>query len=66
MFIGLPDTATGACPPRTSPVYRLWNGRAATNHRYTTQRAIRDVMIGAGWIQEGYGASGVAMCAPIP
>jgi len=66
MFIGLPDTATGGSPPRTTPVYRLWNGRAATNHRYTTQRAIRDVMIGAGWILEGYGASGVAMCAPIP
>ncbi len=24
------------------PVYRLWNGRADTNHRYTPDLAVRD------------------------
>src|SRR6478735_559988 len=32
----LPDFATGACPASTVPVYRLWNQRADSNHRYTT------------------------------
>lgn len=41
------------------PVYRLWNGRAATNHRYTTSAAVRDDMVDRGWVSEG-----VALCVP--
>jgi hypothetical protein len=59
----LPD-ASGACPTGTSPVYRLWNRRADSNHRYTTDRAVRAQMIAAGYVPEGYGPDGVAMCAP--
>jgi len=63
-FVALPDRLSGACPLRTAPVYRLWNGRADSNHRYTTDPAIRATMVAAGYISEGYGPQGVAMCAP--
>ena len=33
--VALPDAA-GACPANWAPVYRLWNNRADSNHRYTT------------------------------
>jgi hypothetical protein len=71
----LPDATTGACPsvreentafsfgPVTlQPVYRLWNARLDTNHRFTTSRTSRDRMITLGWVSEGYGPDGVAMC----
>ena len=61
--IDLPDMATGACPGGTVPVYRLWNGVLPTNHRYTTSLAVRANMIALGWVPEGYGPIGVAMCA---
>ena len=63
-YVYLPDTRTGACPGGTTPVYRLWNGRADSNHRYTTDPNVRAQMIARGYIPEGYGAAGVAMCAP--
>jgi hypothetical protein len=66
MYMALPDAATGACGERTVPVFRLWNGRAPTNHRYTTDVAVRLQMLAAGWIAEGYGPEGVAMCAVAP
>ena len=62
-YIALPDTASGACPSATTPVYRLWNGRADSNHRYTADAATREAMVGRGFIAEGYGPDGVAMCA---
>ncbi len=43
-------------------IYRLWNGKAETNHRYVTSTAERDSMIARGWISEGYGVEGVALC----
>lgn len=58
-----PLTGSGFCRPATVPVYRLWNGRLDSNHRYTTDLAIRQNMIAKGWIPEGYGALGVVMCA---
>ena len=61
-YIALPDTATGECPAGTGPVYRLWNQRADSNHRYTADRAQRDAMIARGYAAEGYGPLGVAMC----
>ena len=63
-YIALPDVASGACAAGTLPVYRLWNRRADSNHRYTTDRALRDQMIARGFAAEGYGSDGVAMCAP--
>ena len=66
-----PPTATGKCPqpqglglPRLAPVYRLWNARTLTNHRFTTSAAQREAMIAGGWVSEGVGPLGVAMCVP--
>jgi len=61
--INLPDTKTGACRSATVPVYRLWNQRGDSNHRYTTSVAIKAQMIASGYVAEGYGPDGVAMCA---
>lgn len=63
-FIQLPDLASGVCPPGTIAVFRLWNGRVDSNHRYTTSLAIKAQMIALGFRSEGYGPDGVAMCAP--
>ncbi len=60
----LPDPITGACPPRTFAVYRAWNNRADTNHRYTTNESVRDAMVASGWVAEGYGPKQVIMCSP--
>lgn len=57
------DVATGSCPADTVPVFRLWNLRPDTNHRYTTSSAIRDEMIARGFVPEGYGPDRVAFCA---
>lgn len=61
--INLPDMATGACPRGTIPVYRVWNQRRDSNHRFTTNPAIRAQMLAAGYAAEGYGPNGVVMCA---
>jgi hypothetical protein len=60
----LPDAASGACPAGLVPVYRLWNQRADSNHRYTTDVGVRAAMIARGYAPEGYGPLGVAMCSP--
>ena len=54
---------TGACPAGTTPVYRVWNNRADSNHRYLTSRDLRDQMVYRGYIAEGYGPDAVIMCA---
>jgi len=61
---GLLAGATRVSSTSTAPVYRLWNRRADTNHRYTIDPAIRAAMLAQGWIAEGYGPNAVAMCAP--
>ena len=63
-FVGVANTFTGACPEATVPVYRLWNKRVDSNHRYTTDPAIKAQMIAKGYVSEGSGPDGVAMCAP--
>jgi hypothetical protein len=60
----LPQPGTGACPAGSVPVYRSWNGRADSNHRYTTDLATQQAMIAKGYVAEGYGAVPVAMCSP--
>ena len=59
----LPDAITGACPSTQVPVYRLWNTRADSNHRYTASPAVRDEMLARGYVPEGYGPDAVAFCA---
>ncbi|HSV18250.1 MAG TPA: sialidase family protein [Casimicrobiaceae bacterium] len=65
-FAPLPDLTTGACAAGLVPVYRLWNMRADSNHRYTTDPDVRAAMIARGYAPEGYGPLGVAMCSPGP
>jgi len=62
--IALPDQNTGACAATETPVYRLWNGRTDSNHRYTTSAQIKAEMIAKGYTAEGYGDDQVDMCAP--
>ena len=65
MHLAAPDPLSGACTdPSTQPVYRIWNRKPDTNHRYTTSSAVRDQMVAAGGVAEGYGPGAVAMCAP--
>lgn len=59
----LPDAATGACPSGHPPVYRLWNGRADGGHHLTIDRRHRDALVAKGYVAEGWGPLGVAMCA---
>jgi len=61
--INLPDTATGTCPGGTVSVYRLWDQRGDSNHRYATSVAIKNQILAAGYVSEGYGPDGVVMCA---
>ncbi len=65
-YLALPDKTFGACPLGTLPVYRFWNTRADSNHRYTTEESVRAEMKGKGYVPEGYGDDIVAMCAPRP
>jgi hypothetical protein len=60
--IGRPDQ-DGNCPAGQMPVYRLWNQRVDSNHRYTTDPAIKAQMIERGYVAEGYGSDVVKMCA---
>lgn len=62
--IYMPDVVTGACPPATLPVYRTWNHRADTNHRFTTDDRVQMTMMGRGGVPEGYGNPPVGMCSP--
>ncbi len=63
-YIGLPDANTGSCPAGTVKVYRLWNNRADSDHRFTAVAAIKAAMVAEGSVAEGYGPDAVAMCAP--
>jgi hypothetical protein len=62
--IGRPDP-DGNCQDGQTPVYRLWNQRADSNHRYTASRAIKAQMIAKGYVAEGHGPDVVDMCAPL-
>lgn len=63
-FFHLVPPSLGNCGTGTVPVYRVFSNRADANHRYTTDRATRDLMVARGWLAEGDGADTVVMCAP--
>lgn len=63
--IYLPNAVLGVCPANTRPVYRSWNGRIDSNHRYAVEPSVQAQMIAKGWVAEGYGTPAVAMCAPL-
>jgi hypothetical protein len=45
-------------------VYRVFSNRPDANHRYMTDRVVRDQMVAKGWLAEGDGPDLVVMCAP--
>ena len=53
MHVGLPTL--GFCPGDARAIYRVFSNRADVNHRYTTDRAMRDQMVQRGWLAEGDG-----------
>jgi hypothetical protein len=61
-YVTLPD-GTGACPPGTLPVFRLWNQRFDSNHRYTTKQSIVSQMEARNFVIEGDPPNLAAMCA---
>jgi len=54
----------GVCPAATTNIYRVFSNRPDANHRYMTDKAVRDSMVAKGWIAEGDGPDLVVMCAP--
>ena len=54
----------GVCPANTTEVYRVFSNRADANHRYMTDKAVRQMMVDKGWLAEGDGPNLVVMCAP--
>lgn len=65
-YLPMPDVA-GTCPSAMSPIYRMYNNGqgGAPNHRFTTDLATRnDFVANRGWVSEGAGPAGVAMCSP--
>lgn len=55
----LPDPVTGVCPSGDVPVYRVWNNRGDSNHRYRTSIVTRDQRVAKGHIVEGSAGLGV-------
>ena len=60
MHVFLP--AAGVCAAGTTPIYRVFSNRPDANHRYMTDRAVRDQMVARGWLAEGDGPDLVVMC----
>ena len=60
----MPDTMSGSCPAGAVPIYRAWNQRADTNHRFAIDPAVQAQMMRRGIVAEGYGNTPIAMCAP--
>jgi len=58
----LPDPATGACAANTVPLFRLWNRAHGVSHRFVARKSTRDALVASGWVSEGWGPDGVAMC----
>jgi len=63
MYLATPDPLSGACPAGTVPVFRLWNQRVDSNHRYTTNSAIVAQMQARNYVLEGAAPNFAAMCA---
>lgn len=62
VYAGQPEA--GTCPRGTTPLFRFFNGRSDTNHRYVVDPADRALMIARGWIPEGDGPAAVTLCLP--
>jgi hypothetical protein len=56
--------AAGVCPAGTTEIYRVFSNRSDANHRYMTDKSVRQMMVDKGWLAEGDGPNLVVMCAP--
>jgi len=66
MQLALPNPLSGTCPAGSAPIYRTWNQRADTNHRYTSSIAVRNQMVTQkNHVAEGYGPNAVTFCGPV-
>jgi 6-phosphogluconolactonase (cycloisomerase 2 family) len=63
-FMHMVLPVAGTCAAGSTAVYRVFSNRPDANHRYTTDRGVRDAMVTQGWIAEGDGPDRVVMCAP--
>jgi hypothetical protein len=63
-FMNMILPTAGECPSNTTPIYRVFSNRADANHRYLTERFLRDRMVAKGWLAEGDGPDLVVMCGP--
>ena len=63
-WIEVPD-ATGNCRDGTVPVYRFFNGRRDANQRHTIDLSVRRGLVNRGWLPDGAGVGGAAMCSLI-
>ncbi|MEO5765449.1 MAG: S8 family peptidase, partial [Casimicrobiaceae bacterium] len=63
-FMQMTLPTAGVCPAALTPIYRVFSNRPDANHRYMTERGVRDQMVAQGWIAEGDGPDLVVMCAP--
>lgn len=61
-FMHLMLPSAGVCTAGAVPIYRVFSNRPDANHRYMTDRGIRDQMVGRGWLAEGDGTDLVVMC----
>ena len=52
-FRASPIDRHGGCLAGGVPLYRIWKPFGDSNHRFTTERAIVDEMVGRGWLDEG-------------
>jgi hypothetical protein len=62
LFMDVFLPAAGVCASGTTPIYRVFSNRADANHRYMTDRTVRDQMVARGWLAEGDGPDLVVMC----
>jgi hypothetical protein len=60
----MPDAA-GNCPTQSLPIYRSWNGRSDSNHRFTREASVHRSMMARGSVAEGVGNPPVVMCSPL-
>lgn len=61
--VELPSVYGGCSGGAIRDLHRLFNNRADVNHRYTTSFAVQNHMqFQRGWIPEGSGTYGIAMC----
>lgn len=63
-FMNMILPMAGVCPARTTNIYRVFSNRPDANHRYMTDKTVRDQMVAKGWVAEGDGPDLVVMCAP--